>query len=367
MSSAFDTIDRSKLIDIVSLFLDHDEVQLIQVLLADTSLILKYNDEETKFDTIIGTPQGDSLSPVLFIIYLEAALREVRPLITTPTITPSEMVYADDVDFIFDNEESAKQALPIIVSTLQKWNLIVNESKTEFTEVDKSKNEWKTTKKLGSCLGDEEDIGRRKTLATIALKNMSKSYLRNSNISEDKRIRLYNALVLPILTYNSSVWALTKTMANSIDAFHRRQLRSILGVKYPEIISNSNLYSRCKAQPLSSIIAAQRWSMLGHSLRLHEETPAQKAMTYYFKDGPKFRGKTKTTLPVTIDNDLKTLSDILPQNALHDHTYSSTTPTSCITLKSEQDLNGLRNLAHDKPRWKTLRDELQKRRASEVR
>ena len=32
------------------------------------------------FLSSIGTPQGDRLSPVLFIVYLEAALKEVRDL-----------------------------------------------------------------------------------------------------------------------------------------------------------------------------------------------------------------------------------------------------------------------------------------------
>ena len=48
----------------------------------------------------VGTPQGDSLSPVLFIVYLETALRKIREINRIEEGLPTEKAYADDVDFI---------------------------------------------------------------------------------------------------------------------------------------------------------------------------------------------------------------------------------------------------------------------------
>ena len=49
----------------------------------------------------------------------------------------------------------------------------MNEEKTEYTTIKRgSKNEdreWRNVIELGSKLGDQEDIQRRKELATIAL------------------------------------------------------------------------------------------------------------------------------------------------------------------------------------------------------
>ena len=55
----------------------------VRVLLADTTLWRRVGHKLSKgggggVETTIGTPQGDCLSPVLFIVYLEAALQDLR-------------------------------------------------------------------------------------------------------------------------------------------------------------------------------------------------------------------------------------------------------------------------------------------------
>ena len=62
----------------------------------------------------VGTPQGDSLSPDLFIVYLEHALKEVRPALPRQTTSfqaeiSNEVAYADDVDFIEQNYADIKK------------------------------------------------------------------------------------------------------------------------------------------------------------------------------------------------------------------------------------------------------------------
>ena len=70
MSRAFDTIRRDKLMHILETFLDDSELRMIRLLLADTTLESQLvKGRCAAFNTTIGTPQGDSLSPVLFIVH----------------------------------------------------------------------------------------------------------------------------------------------------------------------------------------------------------------------------------------------------------------------------------------------------------
>ena len=137
-SAAFDTINRRHLLDIVKSIVDEDEHRLIQFLLSGTVIDTRLCGTSTSkpLTSNVGTPQRASLSPVLFSIYLEHALKEVRPTLPRPTTSfeeeiPNKVAYADDVDFIGQNYADIKK----IQEVLKKYQLKVNTDKTEYTSI----------------------------------------------------------------------------------------------------------------------------------------------------------------------------------------------------------------------------------------
>ena len=60
---------------------------------------------------------------------------------------------------------------------------------------------------------------------------MQDIWIRNQYVSQKTKIRLYKAIVKPVLLYNASTWGLTKSEEAGLDSFHRKQLRKILNVK----------------------------------------------------------------------------------------------------------------------------------------
>ena len=213
MSSAFDTIDRQTLLDILREIVEEDELRIIRFLLSDTIINTRINaaTKEKPFESNIGSPQGDSLSPVLFSIYLENALKEVRTILPRPTsdfekTLPTEIVNADDVDFIgLDFADIAE-----VQKTLKKYNSLVNADKTEQTTLSRSGKEYRNAKKVGTLIGDEEDINRRKRLSTAALAKLQNIWIKGDKVKRKTKIKLYRTLVKSVLTYNCGTWALTK-------------------------------------------------------------------------------------------------------------------------------------------------------------
>ena len=125
---------RDKLLDILQTFLGESEMRIIRLLLADTSLELRLSTGECHaFATSIGTPQGDSLSPVLFTIYLEAALRDLRSRLPTRPQTdanlPLDVEYADDTDFISTSRLFLDDIERIAPGCLAEWSLTINTPK----------------------------------------------------------------------------------------------------------------------------------------------------------------------------------------------------------------------------------------------
>ena len=199
---------------------------MIQLLLSNTTLDVRINKAETEpFSSNMGSPQGDALSGVLFNIYFpEESLRKgsnPRHEINSkddeesdnwsPTFLPQEAIYADDADFLTTSEVEKNIITEKIGEILLRDNLKVNNSKTEQTEIfrgDRNTGRWRTVKKLGSLLGDTEDVQRRKQLSIESLNRLNHIWIRKDHISEKLRLKLYRTLVKPVLVYNSSTGGL---------------------------------------------------------------------------------------------------------------------------------------------------------------
>ena len=318
-------------------------------MLANTKLVFASGEETAEIRTTLGTPQGDSLSPILFTIYLEAALRELRPKLKNLNLPTNELAYADDVDFIFSTLRAARDQIPIISSTLKKYNLKVNETKTELTNVKRNTHDWKGVRKLGSLINEKEDIIKRRNLAQIAYNDLEKMW-KNKIIPESLKLHLYDTLITPILMYNCGTWGLTTKNLESIDTLHRRQLRRTIGIKWPDKITNEDLYERCRTKPISDKIVEQRWQLFGHILRRDENIPAQVAMTEYFQcTSTKNVGRPPTSLPITLNQDLKNLV----RSGLNTSKKSEFTIEPKPTKLTEtKDLELLRAVAQDRDIWK---------------
>ena len=222
--------------------------------------------------------------------------------------------------------------------------------------MDIGANEWKSTRKLGSLLRDEEDIRRRQQLATVQFKALDKLWRHSHQVQVATRLRLYKALVLPVLIYNAGTWGITQQVASKLDAFHRKQLREVLGVRWPKHMSNAELYERCSSTPISTIANKARWSLFGHVLRLHAETPAQMAMDFYCQvagegegEGKVVRGRATTTLPVVLFNEFhsfKQAEKAKKRGVSVEGNVSSYRQKPHVTLKE------LRKLAQDRESWR---------------
>ena len=92
-------------------------VRFVQAMYTNTKSKVRVNNcYSEEFGVKVGVHQGSVLSPLLFIIVLEALSREFR------TGTPWELLYADDLVVIAETEEELR-------SKLSKWKKGMEELK----------------------------------------------------------------------------------------------------------------------------------------------------------------------------------------------------------------------------------------------
>ena len=222
---------------------------------------------------------------------------------------PNECTYADDHDDITLHQQRQNLFSKMVKEVLEKENLFINESKTEHIVIKKDtriNEKWRLAKKLGTLLGDSEDIARRKQLACASMKSTKQLWTRRKLTKLNTKLKLHRTLVKSVLTYNLKTCGFTEYDRKKLDSFHRRQLKRILGISWPNTIRTRTLYKKTKSKPLSIEITEARWQYLGHVLQMDANAPARRAMAWYFvQEGPsKQRGRKRMTIVETINNDI---------------------------------------------------------------
>ena len=329
-----------------------DDIKLVKCLLTNTKLKIKLEKatSEAFFETTLGSFQGDCLSGKLFTLYLAGSLNHLRAVLLNrpnPPISndqmPLEMVYVDDTDFLDENKENLETMLPKITSLFMDWNLKVNPTKTEFTEVsidenpkNRGKEAWRDHKILGSKACSIKDIENRIRIANHSFKNLQKCWLKGTKLRTQTKLRVYNTMIVPILLYNSGTWAVPKNVLEKIESCRRTHLRIILNIRYPNIISNEELYKRCEMTPLIEDIEKARWNTFGKILRQSENKPAQNALIFAVVNSKKFpprRGRPPINLLDSIKEDIKRKG---------------------LKIDKIEDIWDLRRKAKDKKLWESL-------------
>ena len=196
-----------------------------------------------------GVLQGGVLSPKLFNEYLSdlANYLNMSDGITMGNLSLTHISYADDIVLVANSSKSLQSALESLHKFCKKWHLILNVGKTKVmkfgvnTEVNFDYNghvleNVNIFKYLGHVLTNKRNIHAKMTeyLATQAQKALfaiqgdTKETL--GHISPLLSIKMFDTYILPILEYNSEIWA-NNTPVKELEKIQLKYLKYILGVR----------------------------------------------------------------------------------------------------------------------------------------
>ncbi len=132
-------LSRAKLLEIAKRELDQDAVRLISVLLSSTTAKVRLGKVVSEpFTLDIGSPQGDGLSPVLFVLYLEESLKKIREVLPERCEEDKDIMdesqYADDCNWYSKLKSWLEESLEIIAEKFREFDLKVRENRVDRVE-----------------------------------------------------------------------------------------------------------------------------------------------------------------------------------------------------------------------------------------
>ena len=208
------------------------------------------------------------LSPVLFNIFLEFVVNELKSLDENFKLSEemsTELRYADDTTLIAAIFEKLELSTSELETACSKWGMKINASMCKTISdspvpIQINNGDVENVSDfvfLGSNVpGTTNDIKRRLGPASASFGRLKNKIWQNRDVSLELKMRLYNALIVPIATYASETWTLNKSDTQMLHVFEMRCFRALLGLTLLDRVRNNTIKEQLGVK--STIIDAIR-------------------------------------------------------------------------------------------------------------
>ena len=285
---AFDSVER----DVIWKLMHHygfpsKFITIIQQLYEDATCQVIHEGKLTEpFNVQTGVRQGCLLSPKIFLIVVDWVMKQSTAgkrtgIQWTFMKQLEDLDFADDISLLSHKQQDAQVKLRRVAEKARKTGLKINIGKTEAMRINNKQadplrlhqeniNEVEKFVYLGSVVnkngGTEEDIRCRIYKAMYTF-NTLRPIWRSTALSVRNKIRIFNTNVKSVLLYGSETWRVTNTSTQKLQTLTDRCLRNILNIRWPEVVSNDELWNNAKQTPIEMEIKKRKWGWIGHTLR----------------------------------------------------------------------------------------------------
>ncbi len=312
---AFDSVDRETLWKLLRHYgIPKKIVNLIKNSYEGMSCRVIHGGQLTdSFQVRTGVRQGCLLSPILFLLVIDWIMktitRESRNGIQwTLWKQLEDLDFADDLALLSHNHQQMQDKTNMLAAKSTQLGLSIHKDKTKILRINStsieqitlngsSLEECQSFTYLGSILdkygGTDADVKSRigkARAAFIQLKNIWTS----RELSLTTKIRIFNSNVKSVLLYGAETWRMTKTTTERVQTFLNNCLRRILRIRWPDTISNMNLWESTRQLPVENEIRKRRWGWIGHTLRKPPNSITRQALKWN-PQGKRKRGRPKNT------------------------------------------------------------------------
>lgn len=347
LEKAFDRVDRSALLAVLRHYgVQEDYVTQVEDLHTDTSARVRWKGiYSAPFAINWGVQQGSPASNPEWNLYInriaQQTLAELGPTTgveihhdTTslaldrgrhPPLNAVRshlllLLFADDIAITAKTAQELTQVLETMDRVCEQWGMRISTDKTKILMTHRSerassdpitlRHTHLETVSKGKYLGSwftadgclEPELQSRIASANVAVARLQTIW-RSRAIGRKTKIRLYRTLVLTILLYGAESWPVTQSQVDRLEAFHQRQLRRILRVRFWQHVSCEEVLARASTPSMADILRQKRMAWLGHVMRMPEHRLVKQLLCGQMV-GSRRKGRPQHTLRRVYEQDI---------------------------------------------------------------
>ena len=285
---AFDSVEHNAVFNsLKEQGINGNYVKIMENIYEKGSTIIRLHKESDKIKIEKGVRQGDTISPKLFTSCLESIFRKIDwegKGININGEYLNHLRFADDIILISETPEELQIMLNDLNRESLKVGLKMNRSKTKIMFnrnanklniklEDEDLEQVEEYNYLGQIIKLEKDheieIKRRITIGWKAFyKNRD---VLKSNLPTCLKRKVYNACIIPAMTYGCETWKLTKALVNKLRVAQRAMERAMLGITLRDKKRTTWIREQTKVRDIIEIIKEQKWRWAGHIARREDD------------------------------------------------------------------------------------------------
>jgi hypothetical protein len=269
-----------------------------------------------EFEIRVGVHQRSCLSPLLFIIVMDAISENIRRDV------PWDMLYTDDLIVVDDSAQNGQASFTGWQMTMERKGLKINASKTEtmvcsrtdedLVIVDGQGNtlrQVETFKYLGSIMnakgGCEQDVKNGIKAAWQKWRELT-CVLCDRKITIQLKGKIYRTMIRPVMIYGAEAWMLRGREEELLERTEMRMLRWILGASLKDKRRNEDIRKAVGVACISDKMREARLRWYGHVERSNEDSSIKRTMRAEVQ-GRRSRGRQKKRWSDMIQQDMEFL------------------------------------------------------------
>lgn len=312
IQQAFDRVWHKGLLYKLKSCLPHSYLELLKSYISERIFQVKESGATSAFfDIRAGVPQGSVMGPVLYTIFT-ADLPEVSG-VTTATFADDTAILTSSKDPV-EASQNLQQGIDRISDWLKTWRIKVSTAKCVQVTFTLRRGDCPPVKLDGAALPNKDSVrylgvylDRRLTwnkhLKTkrvelnIRYKNLHWILGRNSKLSTDNKLLIYNVVLKPIWMYAIQLWgSCSNSNLNIIQRMQNSILRSIS--QAPWFIRNTEIHEQLRISTVKEEINNVS-SSYAKKLEMHPNELAAKLTTRTYRR----RLKRRDILPIHTDTE----------------------------------------------------------------